>query len=106
MTRDYGFELPDKRYEYATKEGTVSVVIVRHWQQHEDDRDEPTFKVSFDLCHKYDNGDPAQWINLPIGIDESKAIASAKTLWEEDEEATREIQDMRAEEEAERRMGA
>ena len=101
---DCGFELPDTRHTFYTKDGyRVSVVIIRHWY-HEEDSDEPTFKVSFDLGCTKDG--KTNWVSLPVGVDESKAIDTAHLLWEEDEEYTREYNECEAIEAAERRMGA
>lgn len=102
--RDEGFDLPDVRDEYITKDGgTVSITISRHWYNDEDG--EMNFKVSFDIHHRSEEGQ-IQRVQLPIGTDESKALAVAKELWPEDEEASEEIADLRAQEAAERRAGA
>ena len=102
MSYDHGFDLPDVRYEYIDKEGvTIKVEIVRHWYQPDDEQADTQFKVSFNLYRK-----GRLESSLPIGVTESKAIEVAKVLWEEDEEESRQIQEMRAEEEAERKMGA
>jgi hypothetical protein len=93
---DYGFDLPDTRYSFITKdEGMVSIQIVRHWQHGEEEDDRPQFKVSFNI--NYDNSLKNQHnvLNLPIGTTEDKAIDVAYLLYEVDEEY-----------EAERRMGA
>lgn len=96
---DYGFELPDTRHTFFTKnEQIVKVVIVRHWYQVEDD--EPNFKVSFDIIC----GETTTC--LPIGTREGQAIDIAHQLYEEDEELTCANDEVEAEYAAERRMGA
>jgi hypothetical protein len=107
---DYGFDLPDTRHQFETKEGTVSITIVRNWYTPEDS-DEPDFKVSWDISYKpfsdyRSETNTEQIVHLPIGSTEDQAINIAHQLWVEDEEATRELNECRAEEEAERRMGA
>ena len=102
---DYGFDLPDCREEYIDTEGAnVRVIINRHWYQPDDEESDHQFKVSFSLERKTMRASVnqlrgGQRIDLPIGTDESLAITIAKILWEEDEEATQKIQDMRAERE-------
>ena len=104
---DYGFDLPDTRHEFITKDGgNVCVNIVRNWYIDEDEDREAQFKVSWDIHYSNPDTRVSKEINLPIGSTEDQAITIAHTLWEEDEEGTRGIQEMRAEEEAERRMGA
>ena len=104
--RDEGFEFPDVRRTFFTKdEAKVEVLIVRHWQYREEYDDYPDFKVSFDLRHT-DAVGRVQLINLPLGTDQSKAETVAHTLWEEDEEATSSNDETEAIYAAERRMGA
>lgn len=107
MVRDYGFDLPDARHTFFTKdEGKVVVTIVRHWYYpdgYEDD--EPTFKVSFNITHTTEAGKPTV-TELPIGTREEQAITIAHELYEEDTEATESWNETEAMYEAERRMGA
>jgi hypothetical protein len=101
---DYGFDLPDTRHEFITKDGGhVSISVQRHWYTNEDD--EQDFKVSFTIIHKDENG-KHQVTELPIGIDESKACDIAHFMYKEDVEASDEIREMNAMYEVERRMGA
>jgi hypothetical protein len=102
---DYGFNLPDTRHEFITKDGgNVSIRINRHWYTTEDD--ETGFKVSWDIHYHNPNTNESKEVYLPIGSTEDQAVNIAHTLWEEDTEASDDIREMRAEEEAERRMGA
>lgn len=116
---DYGFDLPDVRDEYISKDGgKVSIVIVRHWYQPDEDYEATSrFKVSFNII--YDNEVPKDTedgvkifvrnhvvTELPIGVDESKAYDIAHLMYEEDVEASDSIRELRAMENAERRMGA
>ncbi len=97
---DYGFELPDTRHTFFGKDGqAVKVVIVRHWYQNDED-DEPSFKVSFDIICGHNH------TSLPIGTREGQAIDIAHQLYEEDEELTKANDEVEAEYAAERRMGA
>lgn len=104
MSHDFGFDLPDARHSfYAKDEEFVTVKIVRHWisdPDYEDEDGAPTFKVSFNI----EKGN--QTTNLPIGTREEEAIKIAHLLYEEDEESTKELNEMQAMEAAERRMGA
>lgn len=105
---DYGFDLPDTRHEFITKDGGhVSISVCHHWYQSNEDYDDapPRFKVSFTIVYRNENSNH-QVTELPIGIDESKAYDIAHTMYEEDVEASGSIREMRAEEAAERRMGA
>ena len=104
---DYGFDLPDTRHEFITKDGgNVTVTIVRHYYG-DDDYDHSTpFNVSWTIGYRnYDTG-KTEGIELPINSTEDQAVTIAHTLWEEDKEASDSIREMRAEEWAERRMGA
>ena len=102
---DYGFDLPDTRHEFITKDGGhVSISIHRHWYRI-DDSDEIDFKVSFTIVCKPEIG-KAQITELPIGVNEDKACEIAYLLYEEDTESSDSIRELRAEEWAERRMGA
>ncbi len=104
MVRDYGFDLPDARHTFFTKdEGSVVVTIVRHWYGGEDD--EPSFKVSFNITHKDKTGKETL-TQLPIGTREEQAIEVAHNLYEEDVEASDAYREIMAEEAMERRMGA
>jgi len=99
MNYDYGFELSDTRHTFFTEgKQPVSVVIVRHWYQMEND--ETNFKVSFNIVC----GDVTT--SLPVGTREEQAIGIAHQLYEEDEEFTRANDEIEAEYAAERRMGA
>ncbi len=104
---DYGFELPDVRDEYICKDGaTIKILINRHWGYGQYDEDEePTFQVSFDIIRK-DELHGQEVTHLPIGTREEQACEIARKLYEEDEEESQAIYEMRAEEAAERRMGA
>jgi hypothetical protein len=103
---DYGFDLPDNRYSFITKDGKVFIVINRHWYTPEES-DEPDFKVSWSIHFDcYDDRSKSTQIDLPIGSTEDQAINVAHELWKEDEETTRENNECDAMEEAERRMGA
>jgi len=106
MARDYGFELPDVRVELATvDEGTVKIKIIRHWFTPEGgEEDDPQFKVSFDIGYTARDGREAI-TSLPIGTTEDKAEEIARILYEIDEDGTRQIEEVRAMEEAERRLG-
>ena len=99
--RDYGYDLPDTREEYIDQTGeSVKIRIVRHYYQPDDDQAETSFRVSFDIIRA------GQTTQLPTGTDQSTAENIARQLYPEDEEASQEIADMRAEEAAERRAGA
>lgn len=99
MSHDWGFDLPDRRHGFYTAEDEfVSVNIVRHWYQDEDD--ETNFKVSFDIV----KGNEVT--HLPIGTREGQAIDIAHQLYEEDKEATDSYNETEAIYAAERRMGA
>jgi hypothetical protein len=101
---DFGFDLPDTRHQFITTDGKVSVIIIRHWYMN-DDEYEPDFKVSFDI--HFDGFDGQNKItNLPIGTTEEQAINIAHVLWNADEEATDSLDELKAMEEAERKMGA
>lgn len=98
---DYGFDLPDTRHTfYDTAGEAVKVNIVRHWRSSEYDDEETTFDCSFDIIRGH------EVTNLPIGINESKAVDIAHTLYTEDEEATNSYNEIEAEYAAERRLGA
>jgi hypothetical protein len=97
---DYGFDLPDIRHRFICKdEDEVKVIIVRHWYL-DDDSGEINFKVSFDIV----KGKIVT--SLPIGVDESIAVDISHKLYVEDEESTKEIREIDAMYEAERRVGA
>lgn len=101
MAYDYGFDLPDTRHTFYSGGKLVSVSIVRHWYQEEDE--ESLFEVSFDIAR--DN----KVTHLPIGCDESKAYDIAHQLYEqsaEDIEDTESNDDIEAEYAAERAFGA
>lgn len=104
MAYDHGFDLPDVRDEFVTTDGsTVRIKILRHWYENED-TEEMDFKVSFQIIHiNYD--DVRHITELPMGTDESTASEIARMLFAEDEEGSKEIANLRAEEAAERRMG-
>jgi hypothetical protein len=107
---DYGFDLPDNRYQFITEEGTVSISIVRNWYTLEES-DEPDFKVSWNINYEpfndYRRGNnKSSAIYLPIGSTEDQAIEIAHILWKEDAEATKGERELQAEYDAERRMGA
>ena len=114
---DYGFDLPDTRHEFITKDGGhVSISVHRHWYTDEDEDREANFKVSFTIVYtnefdeRCEDGERTVRKNeiteLPIGVDEGKAYDIAHLMYEEDVEASDSIREMRAEEWAERRMGA
>ena len=95
--KDYGFELPDRRYGFIDTTGeTISVHIMRDWYMREDD--EMSFKVSFRIVRGSDI------THLPTGCNESKAIKIAHELYQEDQEAT--LDEIEAEQAAEHRVGA
>ena len=103
MVRDYGFDLPDERYAYYDKSGEqVSLHIVRDWHNEDEygELDEPSFKARWKTVRG------SEVTNLPLGVDESKAIKIAKMMYPEDRRASQDLWDLRREEEAERRMGA
>ncbi len=103
MVKDYGWELPDTRQTFFTKdEGKVEINIVRHWYQEED---ETNFQASFNIKYTDVNA-KVVLTELPIGTELSKANSIAHTLYEEDKEATDEWNDTEAMQRAEQRMGA
>ena len=102
---DYGFDLPDVRHTFLTTTGRVEIVINRHWYQ-DDEQDDPRFKVSWTIRYADFEGGNHCRLDLPVGITEDKALRVAHELYEEDEEATQEWNDIEAEYAAERRMGA
>jgi hypothetical protein len=103
---DHGFDLPDARHTFFTKdEGKVMVTIVRHWYQPDDDYEcEPLFKVSFDITHVGEAGPTVT--HLPVGTRQEQAIRIAHELYEEDEEVTEAWNETEAIYAAERRVGA
>lgn len=102
---DHGFDLPDTRHTFFTKdEGKVTITIVRHWYQDEDDR--TRFRPSFDIHYTNNKRHLTEDIRLPVGMDEQKALSVAHTVYEEDEEATKDYNETEAIYAAERRAGA
>ncbi len=102
MVRDYGFDLPDTRHVFFSNDEKVSVKIVRHWYQDEEDC-YTQFKVSFDIT----KGDVVT--HLPVGTDESKACKIAHELYEQTEEDIEETESWNSYETqsaAEQRVGA
>jgi hypothetical protein len=75
---DYGFDLPDTRYEFIAKDGgNISISIVRHWCQ-SDDGGSPDFRVSWDIHYHNPLNNETSHINLPIGSTEDQAIEMKK----------------------------
>lgn len=75
--QDCGFELPDRRHEWYTKDGElVSIHIQRHWFRVEDDEDEMNFDVSWQI--RLDN---KPVMCLPRKTFEEQAIEIASILY-------------------------
>lgn len=100
---DYGFELPDIRDTYYSTDGErVEILIVRNWEYNytdDNEDDEPTFKVSFNINHK------GIITSLPIGTRQHVAEDIARKLYPEDVDATNELRQDLAQQNAELRMG-
>lgn len=99
---DHGFDLPDTRHSFYSGGKLVTVNIVRHWYQEDD---ETLFRVSFNIAR----GGIIQALPLPLGCDEGRACEIAHQLYEqstEDIEDTKSRDDTEAIYAAERRMGA
>lgn len=103
MPYDYGFDLPDQRYSYYDKSGQeVQIWILRDWRMEDEygEYDEPRFDVRWKIVRG------SEETLLPKGLHESKAIEIAEKMYPVDRRASRDLWELRAEEEAERRMGA
>ena len=103
MPYDYGFDLPDERHSYYDKGGElVTIHILRDWEFEDSygDYDEPKFKVRFKIVRG------GIVTSLPHGVDESKAISIAETMYPIDETASRSRWEVESMERMERRMGA
>jgi len=105
MAHDYGFDLPDVRHEFYTKQGgKVSVEIVRHWRSPVND-DDCDFVVSFRIIHRGASGD-IKTAQTSIGCRQDEAIRMAHELYQQDDKTTRELNELGSIEDAERRFGA
>jgi hypothetical protein len=97
---DCGFEMSDVRHRFICKDGEkVEVIIIRHWYYSFEFCD-ANFKASFDIVKG------SLVTSLPVGVNQDKAVDIAHELYEEDEESTKEIREIDAMYEAERRFGA
>lgn len=103
MVHDYGFDLPDERYSYYDKSGeVVSIHILRDWKMgdEEGEYDEPQFDVRWKIVRG------GEITTLPKGVREDTAVDIAHKMYPIDRRASKDLWELRAMEDAERRMGA
>ena len=102
MPYDHGFDEPDVQFAFFTTEDQkIEWRKNRNWFRDDEDPDFMDFYITWTLLV-----DGSDYMTFPKGTSEEAMSAFVSAQFEEDKEATEELNESYAIQEAERRMGA